>query len=92
LQGVIARAVRRLDVLEVVTLTAAAVLATGAGAIVAFLVAAGSELPFRPIWVVASMFLFVVPGALALWTTRDREPREDVREDGDPKERNDTER
>ena len=39
-----------------------------------------------------SIFFFVVPGALALWTTRDREAREDLRENGDPKERNDTTR
>lgn len=75
LQQVAARAARRLEVLQWVIMLVAAVLATGAGALVAFLAAGPLGLPFRPIWMVASLLLFVVP---ASWSYRrlKREERE----------------
>ena len=66
LREVAGRAVRRLNVLEYVILGTAALLALLAGALAAFLLEAGLDLPFRPTWVVASLALFVVPAAVAL--------------------------
>jgi len=63
LRRVAARAARRLAILEWVVFLLAALLATGAGALVALLVAGPAGLPFRATWMVASLLLFVVPAA-----------------------------
>jgi hypothetical protein len=58
------RAIRRLDVLEWVILAVAAGLAVGGGWLVAWMLAGTSE-AFRTVWMVTSLLLFVVPGAIA---------------------------
>jgi len=75
LQEIAARAARRLEILQWVILFVAAVLATAAGALIAFLASDLLGLPFRPTWMVASLLLFVVPAA---WSYRrlKREGRE----------------
>ena len=60
------RAVRRLGVLEVLVLAAAAVASLVGGALAAFLAWSAFGLPFRPAWAAASLLLFVVPGLAAL--------------------------
>ncbi len=60
------RAIRRLDMLEWAIFIAAALLALAGGALLAWLVAEPSGWGFRPTWVVASLFLLVVSGAIAL--------------------------
>lgn len=60
------RAIRRLNALEYVILAVALLLAMGGGALVALLLVASFELRFRPVWLVASVLLFVVPGLIAL--------------------------
>jgi enoyl-CoA hydratase/carnithine racemase len=64
------RAVRRLDMLEWVVLAAAVGLAVGGGAAVALLLAHGSPVAFRATWVVTSLILFIVPGAVVLLRLR----------------------
>jgi predicted lysophospholipase L1 biosynthesis ABC-type transport system permease subunit len=56
------RVIRRLNALELLILVAAVFFALGGGALVAFLLSSGTELPFRPTWAVISLLLFVVPG------------------------------
>ena len=82
---VASRAVRRLDVLEWVLLAATAGLATLGGALVAALVAAPLGVSFRTAWVVASVLMFAVPGALALRKMRqeDRALREKLSTEND---------
>jgi uncharacterized membrane protein len=63
---VASRAVRRLDVIEWVLLVGAVVVALGGGALVASLLATPTGVPFRTLWVAASLVLLVVPGGLAL--------------------------
>ena len=58
------RAIRRLNVLEYVILGAAALLALLGGAVVAWILSSELEVSFRLAWVVSSLLLFVVPGAL----------------------------
>lgn len=65
------RAIRRLGLLEAVIMTAAAVLALLAGAVVAYLLTSVGW-PFRTTWAVASILFFAVP-ALVTWL-RDRDP------------------
>lgn len=67
---VVRRVLRRLDVLESMILGAAAILALLGGALVAWLLSASLGLSFRISWFVASLLLFVVPGAIAY--ARDR--------------------
>lgn len=57
------RAIRRLDTLEWMILGFAILVALLGGAGVAFLVAAGTGLPFRPTWAVVAILLLGVPGA-----------------------------
>jgi len=58
------RAIRRLNILEYVILGLTALLAVLGGALVAWLVSSTVEVSFRVSWVVASLLLFLVPGAL----------------------------
>ncbi len=58
------RAIRRLNVLEYVILGFTALLAILGGALVAWLLSSTLEVPFRLSWFVASLLLFVVPGAV----------------------------
>jgi hypothetical protein len=60
------RAIRRLNALEYVILAVALVLAMAGGALVALLLSASLELAFRPVWLVSSLLLFLVPGFIAL--------------------------
>lgn len=64
------RAIRRLDILEWVIMGGAVLLATAGGAVVAWLTGEPSGFGFRPTWVVASLFLFIVPGSIALYRLR----------------------
>ena len=81
-RDVAARAIRRLDLLEWVMLGVVGVLALGGGAVIAWLLQAMVGTPFRPTWMVASVLLFAVPGAIALKRLRaeERETRERVQE------------
>lgn len=67
------RAIRRLDVLEWILLAASTGFAIGSGAVVAFLTRGLLGWSFRPTWVVASVLLFVIPGAIALGRNRTHE-------------------
>jgi hypothetical protein len=67
------RAIRRLDALEWVILLAAVGFALGGGALVAWLLSAGSRLPFRGTWIVLSILLLVVPGGIVLLRERRRQ-------------------
>jgi uncharacterized membrane protein len=69
------RAIRRLDILESVMIAGGAVLALVGGAGIAWLLAALDGFAFGPTWVVASLILFVVPGAVAIFIIR-RDQRE----------------
>lgn len=79
LHEVAARAVRRLDILEWVILAATALLATVGGAVLALLLAEPLGVSFRVLWVVASLLLFVVPGAVALRRAKGTEARKKKR-------------
>lgn len=61
---VMERAIRRLNILEYVILGATGLLALLGGALVAWLVSSMVEVSFRVSWVVASLLLFVIPGAV----------------------------
>ena len=69
------RAIRRLDVLEWVILGAAVALAIGGGALVAWILA-GSSGAFRTIWMVTSVLLFTVPGAIVFARLKRDEQKE----------------
>ena len=71
------RAIRRLDILEWVILTGVAVLATVGGWLIALVLSTAVGLPFRPVWIVAALLLFGIPGAIALRRLR-REDRERI--------------
>ncbi len=64
------KAIRRLDVLEWVILAVTMGLAIGGGALVALIIERGSGLAFRATWIVTSLILFIVPGAVVLWRLR----------------------
>jgi uncharacterized membrane protein len=64
------RAIRRLDLLEWIIFLCAVFIATLGGAVVAWLIGEPSGFGFRPTWVAASLVLFVVPGAIALYRLR----------------------
>jgi len=76
------RAVRRLDVLEWVMLAGAVALSLVGGALVALLLETSMGLSFRPMWVVASLLLFGVPGVIAIRRMRrdEREMRAKIQE------------
>ena len=56
------RAVWRLNLLEYFILFAALVLALAGGALVAWVLGATMDLPFRISWAAASLLLFILPG------------------------------
>ena len=60
------RAIRRLDILEWLILFGAMLLATGGGAVVAWLIAPTLPFQFRTTWIGTSILLFVLPGTFAL--------------------------
>jgi uncharacterized membrane protein len=72
------RAIRRLDILESVMIAGAAALALAGGAGIAWLLAALGGLAFGRTWIVSSLVLFVVPGAVAIFIIR-RDQREVAR-------------
>jgi len=61
---------RRLNVLELVLLGAAAVAALGGGWLAALLGAKAFDLPFRATWMTASLALFIIPAVVALGIER----------------------
>jgi uncharacterized membrane protein YqjE len=83
---VASRAVRRLELLEWVTLGVAALAATGGGALVAAVLSKSLGVGFRWTWVAASLLMFAVPALAALWKTRREERslrvRSTIDEDG----------
>jgi uncharacterized membrane protein len=60
------RAIRRLDILEWVFLGGAVGMAVAAGGGVAWLVVPGGGRQFRAVWIVSSLLLFLIPGAIVL--------------------------
>jgi predicted lysophospholipase L1 biosynthesis ABC-type transport system permease subunit len=81
------RAIRRLNALEYVILVAAVLVALVGGGLVAFVLSAGTNLPFRPTWAVLSFLLLLVPG-LAVFGRERRAGRRRREEEGrDPTSR-----
>ncbi len=68
---VMTRAMRRLNILEWILLGAAAVASLVGGWLTALLARAALGLPFRATWMIASLLLFLLPGAMA-WTAERR--------------------
>ncbi len=66
------RAIRRLNVLEYLILAAAFILALGGGGAVAYILSAGTALPFRLTWAIITVLLLVVPGLLVFGRDRFR--------------------
>jgi hypothetical protein len=64
------RAIRRLDALEWVILLAAVGFALGGGALVAWILSAGTDISFRVLWFGLSILLLVVPGAFVFLRER----------------------
>lgn len=77
------RVIRRLNALELLILVAAVFFALGGGALVAFLLSSGTELPFRPTWAVLSLLLFVLPG-VAVFGRERRSSRKERNASHDP--------
>ncbi len=69
------RALRRLDMMEWVLFLVAAALSTGAGALVALLLAPLLHVSYRVLWVASSVVIFGVPGWLVVRRVR-REEKE----------------
>jgi uncharacterized membrane protein len=87
-QEITARAIRRLDILEWLIFAGAAGLAVVGGGLLALLLAGPLGFDFRPTWLVSSLVLFVIPGAIAVNTLRRDERRraqrlEQLREERD---------
>lgn len=87
-QEITARAIRRLDILEWLIFAGAAGLAVLGGWLLALLLSGPLGFAFRPTWLVASLVLFVIPGAIAVTTLRRDERRraqrlEQLREERD---------
>ncbi len=68
------RAIRRLDALEWVILLAAVGFALGGGGLVAWILSAGTGLPFRLTWIVLSVLLLVIPGGVVFLRERMKGP------------------
>ncbi|TVP46430.1 MAG: hypothetical protein EA350_07045 [Gemmatimonadales bacterium] len=66
------RAIRRLDALEWIILFAAVGFALGGGALVAWMLSAGTGLGFRSTWIVLSLLLLVIPGGIVFLKERGR--------------------
>ena len=73
------RAIRRLDVLEWIILAMTAVLAVGGGGLVALLVVGRSAAGFRGTWIVTSLLLLIVPGAVVLVRHRKEERKREAK-------------
>ncbi len=69
-----ARAVRRLNILEYLILAAAGAMSLGGGALVALLLRELTDAPFRISWFVSSLLLFSVPGFFVLRRESGRDP------------------
>ena len=69
-----ARAVRRLSILEYLILAAAAGMALGGGALVALLLNELTGVPFRASWFISSLLLFSVPGFFVFRRETRRDP------------------
>ncbi len=54
--------IQRLNVLEIIILFFALILALVGGILVAWILAASFSFPFRTTWAIASLLLFIVPG------------------------------
>ena len=67
---VMTRAIRRLNVLEWILLGAAAIASLVGGWLAALLGRSALGLPFRATWMIASLLLFLIPGAMALVAER----------------------
>jgi hypothetical protein len=76
------KAIRRLDVLEWVILAATMALAIGGGALVALLVVGREGAGFRGTWIVTSLLLLIVPGAVVLLRQRKEEREREARASG----------
>lgn len=71
-----AKAIKRLGVLEYLLLALAGVAALLAGALTGWLAREALGWSFRWTWTVSSLLYFVVPGVVALWQSRrDDAPR-----------------
>ncbi len=75
------RAIRRLNLLEYLILAAAFILALVGGGAVAYVLSAGTSLPFRLTWAILTLLLLVVPGVLVFG--RDHLRRQVRLQDGD---------
>ena len=75
------RAMRRLNVLELILLGAAVIAALGGGWLAALLGARAFDLPFRATWITASLAFFIIPALLALGIERLK--RRAARKNGD---------
>jgi len=62
----LARAIRRLNILEALILGAAALVAILGGGLLAWFLSATVEAPFRISWLVFSVLFFAVPGLVVL--------------------------
>lgn len=58
------RARSRLNALEFILLGGAAIFSLVGGALLAYLISAGSDLPFRSTWFVTSIVIFLVPAGI----------------------------
>lgn len=76
------RAVRRLNVLELILLGAAVIAALGGGWLAALLGVKAFGLPFRATWITASFAFFIIPAGLALGIERSK--RRAARKTGEP--------
>jgi len=85
----VAWVLRRLDVLEFLILFLAAILALIGGALAAWVLGSALDLPFRPVWGIASVLLFILPGGFVyLRELRKRGKSPPPREKTEPKEPN----
>lgn len=75
------RATRRLNVLELIILSAAAIAALAGGWLAALLAARALDFPFRTTWVAASLTLFVIPAVAAVLVNRRRGARQNAARD-----------
>ena len=83
---VAARAIRRLNIIEWVILGSGMLLAIVGGAAVAWLIAPAVGVRFRPIWMVMSVLLFVVPGVIGIMRMRKDERAARVKTQSNPEE------
>ena len=58
------RAIRRLNALEYLILASAFFLALAGGGVAAYILSAGTQIPFRLMWAVISLSLLIIPGSL----------------------------